>query len=386
MENLILCKSSFAFSAPLRETFPVVKLFNAMKFIRILFILFIICILALGGASYWIYNSMMKAHQHDKSNQFIQIPKGSTPNEIVAKLTSEGILPGGLPTQIYLRTFGDASRLKAGEYQFSSPITPLQVLKELETGEERTTKLTIPEGFTRFDIAKRIAEKFPQNPPIDDKTVLSFMEDTSLIKDFDPNAKNLEGYMYPSTYSFQRDTKPQEIIKRMVEQFQKTWKPEWNERAKALGRTPREIVTIASLIETESKFDAERVVVASVIYNRLSKNIPLGIDQTAVYIAKMQNRWDGTINKSDLEVDSPYNTRRYGGIPPGPISSVSESALNAALNPAQTEYIFYVLNVDKNDGSHHFYSSAAEFERGKQAYQIWLEQQREKKKAEESNQ
>lgn len=357
-----------------------------MKFIRILFFLFVIGILALGGVSYWIYNSMTKANRHDKANQFIQIPKGSTPNEIIAKLVSEGILPSELPAQIYLRTFGDASRLKAGEYQFSSPITPLQVLKELETGEEKTIKLTIPEGFTRFDIAKRIAEKFPQNPPIDDKAVLYFMDDTSLIKDFDPTAKNLEGYMYPSTYSFPRDTKPQEIIERMVEQFQKIWKPEWTDRAKQLGRTPREIVVIASLIETESKFDAERAVVASVIYNRLSKNIPLGIDQTAVYVAKMQNRWDGTINKSDLEVDSPYNTRRYGGIPPGPISSVSESSINAALNPAQTDYLYYVLNAEKNDGSHNFYSSAAEFERGKQAYQTLLEQQREKKKAEESNQ
>jgi UPF0755 protein len=100
---------------------------------------------------------------------------------------------------------------------------------------------------------------------------------------------------------------------------------------------------------------------ASVIYNRLSKNIPLGIDQTAVYIAKMQNRWDGTIHRSDLESDSPYNTRKFGGVPPGPISSVSESAIAAALNPAKTDYIFYVLNVEANDGSHHFYASGGGF-------------------------
>lgn len=350
-----------------------------MKFIRILFVIFIILIIALGGVSYWIYNSMTKPHQHDKANQFIQIPKGSTPNEIITKLSAENVLPGTWPTLIYLRTFGDANRLKAGEYQFESPITPLQVLKELETGEEKTTKLTIPEGFTRFDIAKRIAEKFPQNPPVDDKAILYLMEDTSLIKDFDPTAKNLEGYMYPSTYNFPRDAKPQDVIKRMVEQFTKIWKPEWNERARQLGRTPHEIVTIGSLIETESGVETERPVVASVIYNRIQKNIPLGIDQTAVYIAKMQNRWDGTINKSDLEVDSPYNTRRYGGIPPGPISSVSESAIKAALNPAQTDYLYYVRNVEKNDGSHNFYASAAEFERGKAAYQIWLEEQRRKK-------
>lgn len=355
-----------------------------MKFIRLLFILFIISILALCGVSYWIYSSLNTAHKHEKANQVIQIPKGSTPNEIIERLASENILSGAFPVQIYLRTFGDASKFQAGDYQFASPITPLQVLKELESGEEKTVKLTIPEGFTRYDVAKRIAEKFPQNPPVDEKAILAMTDDVSLIKDFDPSAKNLEGYMYPSTYNFPKETKPQEIIKRTVEQFLKTWKPEWTERARALGRTPREIVTIASLIETESGVETERPIVASIIYNRLQKNIPLGIDMTAVYVAKMQNRWDGTIHKSDIEVDSPYNTRRYGGIPPGPISSVSESAIKAALNPATTDYIFYVRNVEKNDGSHHFYASAAEFEKGKAAYQKWLEEERVKKKAEQN--
>jgi len=349
-----------------------------MKFVKILFIIFTLLIITVGGVSYWIYKSLNTPTQHAKANQFVQISKGATTNEIIGKLSAEGILASELPTQIYLRSFGDSSKIQAGEFQFPSPITPLQVLKELEKGEERTIKLTIPEGFTRFDIAKRIAERFPTVPTTDEKAVLTLMDETSLIKDFDPAAKNLEGYMFPSTYEFPLNTKPAEVIKRLVEQFKKTWQPEWNERARTLGRTPREIVTIASLIETESKFDAERAVVASVIYNRLSKNIPLGIDQTAVYVAKMQNRWDGTIHKSDLETDSPYNTRRFGGIPPGPISSVSESALFAALNPAQTDYIFYVLNVEENDGSHNFYASATEFERGKAAYQRWLEQQRNK--------
>jgi UPF0755 protein len=368
----------------LHETLPVAKLYKDMKFLRLLLVIFIISILALCGVSYWIYSSLNAPHKHEKANQTIQIPKGSTPNEIIARLAAENILPSALPVQIYVRTFGDASKFQAGDYQFASPITPLQVLKELESGEEKTIKLTIPEGFTRFDIAKRIAEKFPQNPPMDEKAVLYFTEDVSLIKDFDPAAKNLEGYMYPSTYNFPKETKPQDIFKRMVEQFLKTWKPEWTERARQLGRTPREIVVIASLIETEAGVETDRPIVASVIYNRLQKNIPLGIDQTAVYVAKMQNRWDGTINKSDIEVDSPYNTRRYGGLPPGPISSVSESAIKAALNPATTDYLYYVRDVEKNDGSHHFYSSAAEFERGKADYQRWLEDERAKKKAEEN--
>lgn len=356
-----------------------------MKFTTILIVLFLVLILTVGGVSYWLYASLNTPHTHAKSNQFISIPKGSTPNDIIAKLNSEGILTGSMPLSIYLRTLGDASKLKAGEYQFSSPITPLQVLKELEKGEERTTKITIPEGFTRFDIAKRINEKFPSNPAVEDKVLVSLMNDTSLIQDIAPTAKNLEGYMYPTTYTFPKDTTPKEVITAMVGQFKKFWKPEWSEKAKTLNKTPQEIVTIASLIETESKFEDERPIVASVIYNRLSKNMALGIDQTAVYIAKMENRWDGTIHKSDLESTSPYNTRKYAGIPPGPISSVTESSILAALNPKQTDYIFYVLNVEKNDGSHNFYASASEFEKGKAAYQQWLEQQRQKKREQQND-
>ena len=356
-----------------------------MKFVKIIFALLAVSIAAVAGGSYWMYSSINSPHQHDKADQFITIEKGTSPSEIVDRLNGEGVLANKLPVLIYLRLFGDASKLQAGEYQFASPITPLQVLTELESGEERTTKLTIPEGFTRFDIAKRIAASFPQDPPMDEKQVLLLMEDTSLIRDIAPTAQNLEGYMYPSTYNFPKGSKAADIIRTTVEQFKKIWKPEWTVQARNMGRSVHEIVTIASLIETESKFDAERQIVASVIYNRLAKKIPLGIDQTAVYIAKMQDRWDGTINKSDLEVDSPYNTRRYGGIPPGPISSVTESSINAALNPAQTDYIFYVLNVQANDGSHHFYSSASEFEKGKAEYQRWLEQQRMLKREQNNN-
>ncbi len=356
-----------------------------MKFVKILFILFIISAAAVGGVSYWIYSAVNKPQAHDKANQFIVIPKGTSPTEIIDKLTAEGIIKSALPTLIYLRTFGDPGKLKAGDYQFNSPITPLQVLKELEKGEERTIKLTIPEGFTRFDIAKRLVEKFPTNPPSDEKGILALMDDTTLIRDLSPTARNLEGYMYPSTYSFPMGTKPQEVIKKLVEQFRKVWKSEWSERAKSLGRTPQEIVTIASLIETESKVEDERTVVASVIYNRLNKGMALGIDQTAVYIAKMQNRWDGTINKSDLEVNSPYNTRKFSGIPPGPISSPSVSAIEAALNPQQTDYLFYVLDAEKRDGSHLFFNNSRDFERAKAVYNVWLEEQREKKRQQETS-
>ena len=350
-----------------------------------------------GGVWIWVHNAMGTPHEHSKANEWISIERGTAPAAVIGRLVSEGIISDGTPVLIYLRTVGDASKIKAGDYQFPSPITPTEVLDLLETGQERTTRITIPEGFTKFDIAKRIAEfvngpvwvpegavvKPGEIPGL--RAILASMNDTSSIKDISPEAKDLEGYMYPSTYEVDPESMPQQIIEMMVTQFRKQWKPEWTEKAKAMGRTPHEIVTIASLIETESKFESERPIVASVIYNRLAKGIPLGIDQTNVYIAKMQGRWDGTIHKSDLEVDSPYNTRKRAGLPPGPISSVSVSSIEAALNPAQTDYIFYVLNVQANDGSHHFFSSASDFERAKAEYQRWLEQQRQEKRANEAS-
>ena len=356
-----------------------------MKLLAIIFALLLLLVLAVCGFSYWVYDSVNAPHEHSKAAEYIKIEKGSTPKQIIEQLTADGVVSSYMTTMTYLRIIGDGSKLQAGEYQFPSPISTIQVLKILEKGEDRTVKLTIPEGFTRFDIAKRIAEKFPQSPPMDDKAILTLMDNVMLIRDISPTAKNLEGYMYPSTYNFPRDAKPQDIIKAMVEQFKKFWKPEWSEAARSLGRTPLEIVTIASLIQTEAGVETDRPLVSSVIYNRLKRGTPLGIDQTNIYIAKMQNRWDGVINKSDLEVDSPFNTRTKTGIPPGPISSVTESSIKAALNPAQTDYLFYVRNVELNDGTHWFYSSAAEFEKGKAKYQRWLEGQRQEKRAESNN-
>lgn len=355
------------------------------KLLYIVFLLLAVAVVAVCCASYWVYSSVNTPRDHTKANEYIKIEKGSTPPQIIAKLAADGIIANETATMAYLRFIGDGSKLQAGEFQFPSPVSTLQVLKILEKGEDRTVKLTIPEGFTRFDIAKRIAEKFPQNPPVDDKAILAMMDDVTLIRDISPTAKNLEGYMYPTTYNLPRDARPIDIIKRMVDEFRKFWKPEWTQQAGVIGRTPQEIVTIASLVETETSVESERPIVAGVINNRLAKNIPLGIDQTNVYIAKMLGKWDGTINKSDLEVDSPYNTRIKTGIPPGPISSVTESSIRAALNPQPNDYIFYVRNVDANDGSHWFYASAAEFEKGKAKYQQWLEKERQEKRTAGTN-
>jgi UPF0755 protein len=347
-----------------------------MNFGRVLLTFFIIALLGAAGAAYWLYNALSTPVSHDNTEEYVTINEGSGAGYIIEMLGNDGIIQEPLATRLYVRFIKPDIRLEAGDYLFPSPITPLQALALMKDGKKRTQSLTIPEGWTRFEIAKRVAAKFPVDPAFQEQDVLALMDDVSLIEDFDPKAKNLEGYLYPTTYEFELGTHPRDVIAKMVKQFKATWEPAWDAEAKKLGRTKREIVIIASLIENESKVDSERPLVASVIYNRLEQGIALGIDATNVYIAKMLGRWDGIIHKSDVEIDHPYNTRKIYGLPPGPISSASKSAFVAALQPAQTDNLYYVLNVEANDGSHHFYSTAAGFAQGKAAYQRWLAKQR----------
>jgi UPF0755 protein len=163
------------------------------------------------------------------------------------------------------------------------------------------------------------------------------------------------------------------MVTAMVKRFRKEWKPEWSDLARKLKMTPRQIVTIASLIETEAKLAAERPLVASVIYNRLQKSMSLGIDSTVIYASKLAGKWrnDGKVYQSDLDRDSPYNTRLNRGLPPGPIASPSASSLEAALNPASTDYLYYVREPSRNDGAHNFYNNERDFQRGVQALRDW---------------
>ena len=347
-----------------------------MKLARLLMVLFLLAALAAGGFAYWLYNALHTPVTHNMEVEYITIQQGSASSLIIEVLGFYGIIQEPTATRIYLKFFKPDAKLEAGDYVFPSPISPLEVLALLKDGKKRTKSLTIPEGWTRFEIAKRVAAQFPAEPPVTEEEVFAMMDDVSLIQDIDPKAKNLEGYLYPTTYQFELGTHPKAVITKMVQQFKAIWQPEWDSLAQSIGKTKREIVIIASLIENESKVDAERPLVASVIYNRLEQGIPLGIDATNVYIAKLLGRWDGIIHKSDVEVDHPYNTRKVYGLPPGPISSASKSAFEAALKPAQTDNLYYVLNVDANDGSHHFYSTAAGFSQGKAAYQRWLAKQR----------
>ena len=341
-----------------------------MKRLLILFLAFVLLAGAASGA--WVYSDLHKAVSHGKSGQFIEIPKGSSPSAIIKKLTDEGVLKHEWPLKLYLKSTGKGATLKAGEYDFPSPISPLSVLAKLQQGQRRLNRITIIEGWTRWDIAKSMVQ-VPELKLDNEAQALALMDNVSLVSDLDPAAKNLEGYLFPDTYEFAPETTPAELVEMMVKRFRNVWKPEWTERARSLSMTPREIVTTASLIETEAKLAEERPLVASVIYNRLQKNIPLAVDSSVIYASKLEGKWryDGRVYRSDIERRSPYNTRIYAGLPPGPVASPGESSLTAALNPATTDYLYYVRNPDRDDGAHNFYNNGGDFETGVQALRKW---------------
>ncbi|HEY3039081.1 MAG TPA: endolytic transglycosylase MltG [Pyrinomonadaceae bacterium] len=342
---------------------------------RILLAIVLVTLLATGASAIWVYRDLHKPIAHTKQGQYIEIPHGSSPTTVISKLADEGIIKHKWPLTVYLKLTATGSQLKAGEYDFPSPISPLAVFAKLREGEQRLLRLTVVEGWTRWDISNAMF-KIPQLHLADPSTALPLMNNVSLIRDLDPTARNLEGYLFPDTYEFPPDTKPDEVIGIMVKRFRKEWKPEWSLRAHSLGLSPREVATTASLIETEAKLSDERPVIASVIYNRLQKEMALAVDSTVIYASKLEGKWryDGKVYKSDVERRSPYNTRLHTGLPPGPIASPGKSSLEAALYPAQTDYLYYVREPSRNDGAHNFYSNESDFGLGVEALRSWERQ------------
>jgi UPF0755 protein len=351
---------------------------------KFLLLLLALVVLASAASGAWVYRDLRKPVAHNKSGQYIEIPKGSSPSWIINKLVAEGVIKHEWPLKLYLKSTGKGATLKAGEYDFPSPISPLSVVAKLQQGQRKLDRITIREGWTRWDIARELI-KLPDLHLNNEAQALALMDNVSLIHDIDPKATNLEGYLFPDTYEFSPETTAADVIEMMVKRFRSVWKPDWTERAHSLNLSPREIVTIASIVETEAKLPDDRPLVASVIYNRLQKNIPLAVDSTVIYASKLEGKWryDGKVYLSDIQRRSPYNTRIYAGLPPGPVASPGESSLKAALNPANSDYLYYVRNPDRDDGAHNFYNNSKDFEAGVQALRNWeherdLEEQKQK--------
>lgn len=257
--------------------------------------------------------------------------------------------------------------LKAGVYRFVEPATVLTVYERIRAGDVYTISVTIPEGSNIFDIAERLAEK----KLCPEQAFLNVAEhDTALLRNLDPKAPSLEGYLFPDTYKFSPGISVTEIASTMVEQFRKEVEPLGLLRQTATQPSLHEVVTLASLIERETPIPSERPLVASVFYNRLAQNMPLMTDPSVIYAAELAHRYRGIIYESDLKFDSPYNTYLHAGLPPGPISNPGLPSIEAAMHPAHTDYLYFVAASDNPSGRSVFSATLAQHNKDVAAYRL----------------
>lgn len=320
-------------------------------------------VLVVGGGWLWLRSEMRRPINHAATQKTITVESGASTSSIIARLHTEGILPSTIPVKLWLRLFDRGANLKSGDYRFKSPISPLQVLNQMIRGEIATRQFTIPEGYNQYDIAQVLSglQGLKQHPMSPEAT-LGLLKDVSLIADLDPDATTLEGYLFPDTYEYSASTTREQLVEMMVKRFRRVYTPEMQQRAAELGMTTRQAVTMASLIEKEAKVDSERETISSVFHRRWKTGIPLACDPTLIYAALIEGKYRGKIYQSDLDRESAYNTYKHAGLPPGPIASPGQRSLHAALNPAQTDYLYFVVDAVKKDGSHHFSASSAEHE------------------------
>lgn len=345
---------------------------------RAVLIFFLLLLVGLAAAAVvWVRTSVTGAVAHASADEIITVEQGTSLNGVIAKLNRAGIVKNPTVLKIYLRITGDGGNLKAGDYKFDSPISPLAAIHKIERGEVYLERVTIPEGFNRFDIAEKLAEATGKATK---EEFLELMNDTSLIKDIAPDATNLEGYLFPETYSYSAKDSAADLIRVMVERFKEVLKIEWRQRALELDMSPHDIVTLASIIEEEAKVPEERPRMSSVFYNRMKLGMPLATDPTFIYAAILANDYDGNPNQPRHRArDSRYNTYKYPGLPPGPIASPGRASLEAALYPEQSDYLYFVLKG--TDGSHHFSRTAAEHELAVQEYYRLRESQRQQQQS-----
>ncbi len=297
------------------------------------------------------------------AEQFVEIPPGSGSVGIGERLVAAGVVrdPTTFRTALYLSSQG--RHLKAGEYRFDRTMTPFEVIDKITRGDVYVITITFPEGQTVAEMAK-IVEAHGLG------TAAAFVQaakDAAPIQALDPEAKDLEGYLFPETYALPRRTDATKLVKLMVVRFEKVFTPELRQAAAARGLSIRQAVTLASIVEKETAKADERPLVSAVYTTRLRIGMPLQCDPTVIYGLVKAGRYDGNIHKDDLSFDSPYNTYRHPGLPPGPIASPGRASLEAAVRPADADYLYF---VSRNDGSHAFARTLEEHNRNVQQYQV----------------
>jgi UPF0755 protein len=297
------------------------------------------------------------------AEQFVDIPAGSGTSAIGARLVAAGVVRDTLTYRIALWMSGRARRLQAGEYRFDHALTPAQVIDTIARGEVYVVTLTFPEGLTIAEMAA-IVEAHGFGPAA---AFVEAAKDVSPIRGIDPIATDLEGYLFPETYSLSRHTDASAIVRLMVARFLHVFGPDLRQAAGARGLSIRQAVTLASIVEKETARADERPLVAAVYTTRLRIGMPLQCDPTVIYALQHAGRYDGNIHKMDLAIESPYNTYRHPGLPPGPIAAPGKGALEAAVHPADADFLYF---VSRNDGTHAFARTLEEHNRNVQKYQV----------------
>ena len=266
-----------------------------------------------------------------RSETFVDLAPGSSAARIGQQLEAAGVVRSRYFFDL-LRWFKRGT-LRAGEYRFDRPAPVIEVYARIVRGDVFTRSVTIPEGANIFEIAARLEQAgFGARQEFIDVAV----RQTGLVADLDPKAKSLEGYLFPDTYRFPRRAGPEQICTAMVRRFRAV--------ATQLGlkEDVHAVVTMASLVERETAVDAERPLVAGVFTNRLAKNMPLMTDPALIYGLELEGSWRGAIHQSDLSRDTAYNTYLHTGLPPGPVANPGARSLRAAMEPAKTDYLYFV--------------------------------------------
>jgi peptidoglycan lytic transglycosylase G len=330
---------------------------------RILAVLIALILLAAAGGAYLYYTRIGQPYRgYSEAEQFVEIPTGMGSRAIGQQLVSAGIVRDDLTYRIALWRSGAARRLKAGEYRFDRAMTPLDVIDKIARGDVVMTTITFREGLT----IQEMSQVFDMAGVGPAATFVEAARDASLIADVDSAARDLEGYLFPDTYSFPRKTDAPRVVRAMVDRFHHVLTPELKASADARGMTVRQLVTLASIVEKETGRAEERPLIAAVYANRLRIGMPLQCDPTVIYALLRTGQYNGNLRRDDLMLDSPYNTYRYPGLPPGPIAAPGKGSLEAAAKPAAVEYLYF---VSRNDGSHEFARTLEEHNRNVEKFQ-----------------
>lgn len=323
------------------------------------FRILITCILFIS--IFVIYQLYIPLNSKSSQIKVIEISKGMDAKGIAYLLKEERLIKNRLAFRVLARVKGVEDRLQAGEYELSSSMNLSRILSKIERGEVLAHSFTIPEGYNIRQIAQILEEKGLAGK----ESFIALTKDAEFISQLGIPAKSLEGYLFPDTYNVSRGMKEkEEIIKLLVSQFNKKVTEEDRKRAEEIGFTFHEIIILASIIEKETSDPDERMLISAVFHNRLKARRPLQADPTVIYA--LGETFDGNLEKEDLGIDSPYNTYRYRGLPPGPIGNPGRGAIQAALYPADADYLYF---VSRNDGTHEFSSSLEEHNRAVWKYQ-----------------